>query len=94
MQETKVKLGWKLEKQANYFYNAYREDPFLILQRDRYLFNNELDQHLLLSHETQAAWIRSVKEAILVRKQHDDQAADSRKKWFKDFFLKKPKQST
>ncbi len=90
MQETKVKKGQKLEKQAKYFYTAYRENPFIILQRDRHLFNNELDQHLLLPHEHQAAWLRSVKEAILVRKQHDEQAESLRKQWFKDFFIKKP----
>jgi hypothetical protein len=33
------------------------------------------------------------KRGNLVGKQHDDQAADSRKKWFKDFFLKKSKRS-
>jgi hypothetical protein len=66
----------------------YKENPFLILWRDNYLFDADIIKHLLLPMENQVAWLRSVKEAIQVRKRHDDHAANSRKEWFKSFFVK------
>jgi hypothetical protein len=94
IQEAKEKTRQKLEKQVRYFYTVYQDTPFIILRRDRYLFDNELEHHLLLSQEYQSAWLQSVKEAVLVRKQQDDQAASSRKQWFKDFFVKSKKTSS
>jgi hypothetical protein len=90
IQEVKEKSKQKLEKQVRYFYTSYDDNPFLILRRDSYLFDKDVEHHLLLPLEHQTAWLRSVKEAILVRKHHDELAASSRKQWFKDFFIKKP----
>jgi hypothetical protein len=75
---------------VRYFYASYGDNPFLILRRDSYLFDRDVEHHLLLPIGHQTAWLRSAKEAVLVRKHHDDLAESSRKQWFKDFFIKKP----
>ncbi len=92
--EVREKTGWKLEKKIRHFYTVYHDNLFLILRGESYLFDKEFEHHLLLSQEHQAAWLRSVKEAILIRKQHENQAAASRQQWFKNFFLKSKKMSS
>ncbi len=72
----------------NHLYTEYKANPFLILRRESYLSDADITKHLLLPMENQAAWLRSVKEAIQVRKHHDDCTANSRKEWFKSFFIK------
>ncbi len=52
-----------------------------------------LPNTLLLPMENQVAWLRSVKEAIQVRKQHDDYPVNFRKEWFKSFFVTQPSSS-
>jgi hypothetical protein len=88
LHEARTKPKQKLEKQIKYFYDAYNGNRYLNLSQHNHLFDKDLDHHVPSSHEQQAAWLRSVKEALLVRKQHDEQAAASQKKWFKNFFLK------
>jgi hypothetical protein len=87
--ESKRKTRQKLEKEVRYFYASHADNPFLILRRDSYLFDKDVEDHLLLPPEHLTAWLRSVKEAVLVRKHHYDLAGLSRKQWFKDFFVKK-----
>ncbi len=86
IQEARLKRAQKLETQARHLYAKYNENPFLILRRDSHLFNADINEHLLLPMENQAAWLRSVEEAIQVRKKHDDYAANSRRDWFRSFF--------
>ncbi len=89
IQEARLKRAQKLETQARHLYAKHNENPFLILRRDSHLFNADINVHLLLPLENQAAWLRSVEEAIQVRKKHDDHAANSRRDWFRSFFKAK-----
>jgi hypothetical protein len=92
VQEARLRRAQKLEKQVRHWYEKYNDNPFIIIKRDQHLFDTYIERHLLLPIENQAAWLRSVKEAVLVRKQHDEHGANSRRAWFRSFF--KPKQSS
>jgi hypothetical protein len=88
-QEAKDIKNRKLEKEIIYFSSKFQENPFLVLQRHRYLFDTTKESLARSTHEVQLAWLRSVKEAIEVRKKHDSATSEKQKDKFRKFFIVK-----
>jgi hypothetical protein len=89
LQEAKLKTRGRLEKEILHLYQKYNDNPHIIRQIHRHLFDRTSDTLCASSVDTQAAWVRSVKEAILARKHYDSNAANRQKTQFRQFFIPK-----
>jgi hypothetical protein len=76
----------KLGKEILHFHQKYKDNPQIVRQHHRFLFDTTPAALGASSIDTQSAWLRSVKEAILVRKQYDINFANQQKANFKRFF--------
>jgi hypothetical protein len=56
-----------LHDRVRSLYKQFKEDPFMLPQSRRYLFNRPLPATLQMDHDGLAAWIRSVDEGLLTR---------------------------
>jgi hypothetical protein len=56
-----------LHDRVRSLYKQFEEDPFMLPQSRRYLFNRPLPATLQMDHDGLAAWIRSVDEGLLTR---------------------------
>ncbi len=88
-QEARDIKNRRLEKEINYFSIKFQENQFLVLQRHRYLFDTTKGSLVRSTHDVQLAWLRSVKEAIEVRKQYDNAISAKQKDNFRKFFIVK-----
>jgi hypothetical protein len=89
IQETRQKTRAKLKKEIEYFFTKFQEDKFLVQQQQRHLFDSTIDQLTTSTSDTQAAWLRSVKEAVLVQKRYAESMAATQRVKFREFFMVK-----
>jgi hypothetical protein len=68
-----------LHDEVRALYDQFERDPFMLPQTRRYLFNRPKETILHLPRESLAAWVRSVKEAILTREHRDKLQAEAAK---------------
>jgi hypothetical protein len=87
--ESRYKQSEKLKKEVLYFTTKFHENPFLILQWDKFLFNAPEEKLMASNYDMQSAWLRSVKEAIQVRKQHDEASTSAQQERFHNFVIRR-----
>ena len=68
-----------LHDEVRALYDQFERDPFMLPQTRRYLFNRPKETILHLPRESLAAWVRSVKEAILTREHRNKLQAEAAK---------------
>jgi hypothetical protein len=62
-----------LKAKITEYYQAYSVTPFIVLARHQYLFTTHtVEEWIAGSYDSVAAWIRSVEEAILVLRYHEE----------------------
>jgi len=71
-EQVNLQLGG-LQEKIKSFYQSYAIDSSMVLARHQFLFTTHtVDQRILGSYDSMAAWIRSVEEAILVLRYHEE----------------------
>jgi hypothetical protein len=68
-----------LHDEVQVLYEQFNNDPFMLPQTRRYLFNRPRESTLHLPRESLAAWIRSVNEAILTQEHRERLQAEAAK---------------